>query len=109
MTNFDKVKKLFCEEFTLTKLATEDLENTSDRNVTRAVKRRIHDLYGIGNGFNDLRMDDLLLELCHILIVYLFTDHVIQMLCDSLFLGHCQNIIVIRDRKHFAYDIRISR
>ena len=73
------------------------------------MERGVYDLDLVRNRLDDLRMDDLLLQLCHIRIIDLGTDHVIQALCLRVCLIHRLDAADVFDRVYLADDVLIMR
>ena len=62
-----------------------------------SLKGGINDLNIVCNFRNDLRMDDLLFQLCHISVVDLFSNDVIESRFGSLFFVHALYGMIIGD------------
>ena len=70
---------------------------------------RINDLDIIRHLLDDLRVNDLLLDLLHIGVVDLLADNIVKAGLLSLFFIHCLSIAVFFNSWYFIYDICISR
>ena len=54
-------------------------------------------------------MNDLLLELNHVLVVDLCSERYIESLSDCILFGHCLNIVIIGDRNNLCDDTCVVR
>ena len=82
-------------------------ENTPGGHIAGAAEGRVHDLDVVSHFRNHLRVDDLLLQLCHVSVVDLFSNHLIQPLLLGLILGHGLHCMVVPDSLHFLNDLPV--
>ena len=54
-------------------------------------------------------MNDLLLQLCHVLVIDLFADHFIESCCHSILSAHGLHGMIILDGLYFGNDVLIDR
>ena len=73
------------------------------------MERCIYDGELVSHLVDNVLVDDLLLELNHVLVVDLFAKRNIEAGSDGIFLGHCLNIVIISDGYYFVDDSCVVR
>ena len=89
-------------------LKADFIQNPSDRQISGSVKRRVYNLHIIRSFRDDFRMNDLLLQLRHILIVNFLSDYLIKPGFDRVRFLHRLYIMIVRHVIDFRNNLLIS-
>ena len=82
-------------------------ENSSHRKVTGSAERGIYNLDVLSHLLDDIGMNDLLFQLCHVLVVDFLADHLIEVSLDRRILIHGLTCMEILDCLDFVDNLGI--
>ena len=84
-------------------------KNSSDRYISRSVKRCIYDFYVFCSLSYNLRMNILFFKLCDILIINFFADNFDKSFGNCLLIWHCFHLLKIFNQRNLCQNIFVMR
>ena len=113
-----RIRVTYSREFTIRKFLlfyyiyifkAQLFQNSSCRDISCTVKRRIYDFQIFCHSFDRIHMDDLALQLFHIGIIHVFADHNIKTCFFCFRFIHSLYIIIICNFLNFSHDTTVMR